>query len=80
MLNPSIDSSADTARRLRNRSMVNLSRMGHCAPTVMQTLLDGSDTEAQWLVEMTAGLPGGIGNTGGECGGITADSRCGASG
>lgn len=69
---PSNDSSTDTVRRLRNRSLINLSRMGHCAPTVMQTLLDASDTEAQWLVKMTAGLPGGIGNTGGECGGITA--------
>lgn len=51
---------------------MNLSRMGHCAPTVMQTMLDVSDTEAEWLVKMTAGLPGGIGNTGGECGGVTA--------
>ena len=25
-----------------------------------------------WLVKLTAGLPGGIGNTGGECGGVTA--------
>jgi hypothetical protein len=50
----------------------NLLRMGHCAPTVMQTLLDASETEAQWLVKLTAGLPGGIGNTGAECGGVTA--------
>jgi C_GCAxxG_C_C family probable redox protein len=46
--------------------------MGHCAPTIMQTILDASDTEAPWLVKLTAGLPGGIGNTGFECGGITA--------
>jgi C_GCAxxG_C_C family probable redox protein len=46
--------------------------MGHCAPTIMQTLLDASATDAQWLVKLTAGLPGGIGNTGGECGGVTA--------
>jgi hypothetical protein len=45
--------------------------MGHCAPTVMQTLLDASDVEAE-LVKLSAGLPGGIGNTGAECGGITA--------
>lgn len=57
---------------LRRRSMLNLLRMGHCAPTVMQTLLDASGTEAEWLVKLTAGLPGGIGNTGGECGGVTA--------
>ena len=57
---------------LRRQSMSNLLRMGHCAPTVMQTLLDASDTEAEWLVKLTAGLPGGIGNTGAECGGVTA--------
>ena len=38
----------------------------------MQTLLDASDVEAEWLVKLTAGLPGGIGNAGMECGGITA--------
>lgn len=59
-------------RELRRRSVRNLLRMGHCAPAVMQTLLDASDTEARWLVTLTAGLPGGIGNTGGECGGLTA--------
>jgi hypothetical protein len=46
--------------------------MGHCAPTVMQTILDASGTEAEWLVKLTAGLPGGIGNTGAECGGVTS--------
>ena len=38
----------------------------------MQTLLDLGNTKEEWLVRMTAGLPGGIGNTGFECGGITA--------
>jgi hypothetical protein len=38
----------------------------------MQTMLDVSATNADWLVKLTAGLPGGIGNTGGECGGVTA--------
>lgn len=57
---------------LRRKSLGNLLRMGHCAPTVMQTMLDASDAEATWLVTLTAGLPGGIGNTGGECGGLTA--------
>jgi hypothetical protein len=46
--------------------------MGHCAPTVMQTLLDASGSTERWPVLLTAGLPGGIGNTGGECGGLTA--------
>jgi Putative redox-active protein (C_GCAxxG_C_C) len=58
--------------KLRNKSLRNLLRMGHCAPTVMQTMLDTSDANSTWLVTMTAGLPGGIGNTGGECGGLTA--------
>jgi hypothetical protein len=61
-----------STRSLRRRRLANLLRMGHCAPTVMQTLLDASDTEAAWLVKLTAGLPGGIGNTGAECGGVTA--------
>jgi hypothetical protein len=57
---------------LRRRSVGNLLRMGHCAPTVMKTLLDASGSTEQWPVLLTAGLPGGIGNTGGECGGLTA--------
>jgi hypothetical protein len=69
---PSFDVNADGARALRKRSLVNLSKMGHCAPTVMQTMLDAAHTDAPWLVKLTAGLPGGIGNTGGECGGLTA--------
>ena len=69
---PSLDSSAETARRLRNRGLANVLRMGHCAPSIMQAMLDVSETDAEWLVKLTAGLPGGIGNTGGECGGVTA--------
>jgi len=46
--------------------------MGHCAPTVMQTLLDASRIDAPMLVKASGGLPGGIGNIGGECGGVTA--------
>jgi C_GCAxxG_C_C family probable redox protein len=57
---------------LRKRSVGNLLRMGHCAPSVMQTVVDTSASEAAWLVKLTAGLPGGIGNTRGECGGLTA--------
>lgn len=38
----------------------------------MQTLLEASGSEAEWLVKLTAGLPGGIGNTGNECGALTA--------
>jgi hypothetical protein len=72
LLRPSLKADSETARKLRRRGMVNLSRMGHCAPAVMQTMLDVSGTEAPWLVKLTAGLPGGIGNNRGECGGVTA--------
>ena len=71
-LNYPIDSSLATKRAYRNRSIGNLLRMGHCAPTVMQTILDSAHTKQEWLVKLTAGMPGGIGNTGFECGGITS--------
>lgn len=57
---------------LRRRAFANVLRMGHCAPSVMQTVLDASAGDAEWLVKLAAGLPGGIGNTRGECGGLTA--------
>jgi hypothetical protein len=59
-------------RGYRRRGLSNLLKMGHCAPAVMQTMLDLGNTKKEWLVKMTAGLPGGIGNTGFECGGVTA--------
>ena len=61
-----------TKRMYRRRGLYNILKMGHCAPTVMQTLLDLGSTKEEWLVRMTAGLPGGIGSTGFECGGITS--------
>jgi hypothetical protein len=54
------------------QSAANLIRMGHCAPTVMQTLLDVSGMQKDWLVKLSAGMPGGIGNTGFECGAMTS--------
>ena len=48
-----------SSEQLRKRSVSNLLRMGHCAPTVMQTMLDASDSEAKWLVLLMAGLPAG---------------------
>jgi C_GCAxxG_C_C family probable redox protein len=57
---------------LRRRSLANVLRAGHCAPTVMKTLVDATGAEASWLVQLVAGLPGGIGNTGNECGAVTA--------
>src|SRR5512133_24674 len=61
-----------TKRIYRRRGLSNLLKMGHCAPAVMKTFLDLGNTKEEWLVRMTAGLPGGIGNTGFECGGITS--------
>jgi hypothetical protein len=46
--------------------------MGHCAPAAMQTILDISAADKEWLVRLSAGMPGGIGNTGFECGGVTS--------
>ena len=66
------DTDLASKREYRNRSIGNLLKMGHCAPTVMQTVLDSAHTEQEWLVKLTAGMPGGIGNTGFECGGITS--------
>jgi C_GCAxxG_C_C family probable redox protein len=56
----------------RMRGLDNLLRMGHCAPAVMQTVLDINHTQREDLVRLMAGMPGGIGNTGFECGGITS--------
>ena len=53
-------------------ALSNLLRKGHCAPTVMQSILDISSTEKEWLVKLSAGMPGGIGNTGFECGAVTS--------
>jgi len=56
----------------RSRSLRNLFKMGHCAPAVMKTILDICGSEDEWPVKAAAGLPGGIGDTGFECGGITS--------
>ena len=53
-------------RMYRRRGFSNLLKMGHCAPAVMQTILDLDNTKEKWLVRITTGLPGGIGNTGFE--------------
>ena len=47
--------------------------MGHCAPTVLETLLQLylEERRSDDLILLAAGLPGGIGNSGAECGGIT---------
>jgi hypothetical protein len=67
-----LSASARARRDYRGRGTANLLRMGHCAPAVAQTILDLTRADGEWLVRLAAGLPGGIGNTGGECGGLTA--------
>jgi len=66
------DLSHVSKRTYRNRSLLNLLKMGHCAPAVMQTMLDFTHTGKEWPVKLAAGLQGGIGNTGFECGGVTS--------
>jgi len=58
--------------RFRTRSLRNLLRMGHCAPAVMKSMSDICGFGEDWPIQMAAGLPGGIGDTGHECGGITS--------
>lgn len=53
------------------RGVANLLKMGHCAPAVMQAGGNAPGAEP-WLVKLAAGLPGGVGNTGFECGGLTS--------
>ena len=69
---PSESRPRGTKWALRKQAVANLLRMGHCAPTVMQTLLDVSNARDEWLVRLSAGMPGGIGNTGFECGAMTS--------
>jgi len=54
--------------------MGTMLRMGHCAPTVMHTLIEKGrrDTDYTRLITLSSGLPGGIGNMGCECGGVTS--------
>lgn len=47
-----------TKMMYRRRGFNNLLKMGHCAPAVMQTILDLGNSKEEWLVRMTAGLWG----------------------
>jgi C_GCAxxG_C_C family probable redox protein len=80
-LSPALDTDRLTGRAAltsrkklawRTRSLGNLLKMGHCAPAVMRTLSDISGFDGEGPVRLAAGLPGGIGDTGFECGGLTA--------
>lgn len=58
------------AKRLR--TLNNYLRMGHCAPTVMKTLLDINGIQDSSLVTYSGALAGGIAGSGMECGVLTA--------
>lgn len=67
-----LETGAGARRAYRRRSFANLTRMGHCAPTVARTVVDVIGADGEWLVRLSGGLPGGVANTGAECGGVTA--------
>lgn len=54
--------------RASSACRANMFRMGHCAPTVMQTLLEELERPTEQMVRAVGGLPG-IGGQG-ECGGV----------
>ena len=54
------------------RAINNLARMGHCAPAIMQTLLEQNDIRNENMVLYSAGLAGGIAGSGTESGALTS--------
>jgi C_GCAxxG_C_C family probable redox protein len=66
------DASIDLKDRYDRRCLLTVLRMGHCAPSVMDTLVDNKKEYYEYIVKLTSGLPGGIGNSGAECGGVTS--------
>jgi hypothetical protein len=56
----------------KGRTLNNYYRMGHCAPTVMQTLIDIRRTDNPGLVLYAGAMSGGIAGPGMECGVLTA--------
>ena len=54
------------------RAINNLARMGHCAPAIMQTLLEQNDIRNDNMVLFAAGLAGGIAGSRTECGALTS--------
>ena len=63
-------------RAHRLRGLTLLLKRGHCAPTVMETILraetSGRAEDRAGLIKLVAGMPGGIGDTGKECGCIVS--------
>jgi len=56
----------------KGRSLKNYYRMGHCAPSVMQTLVETGRTGHSGLVLYTGAMSGGIAGPSMECGALTA--------
>jgi len=59
-------------KSVKVQGLFNALKMGHCAPTVMRTLQELQGLENESVLRATAGLPGGIGWLGAECGCITS--------
>ncbi len=62
----------DVSQKHEYLAIKNVLSMGHCAPTVARTLLQSEGIEDPRLIKLMAAMPGGIGNSGAECGGVTA--------
>jgi len=56
----------------QTQSLLNVMKMGHCAPSVMRTLQAFLELEDEGMLRATAGLPGGIGWLRAECGCVTS--------
>jgi C_GCAxxG_C_C family probable redox protein len=54
------------------RSFNNMLKMGHCAPSVMQTLLEMHAIQDTNMVLYAGAMAGGIAGSGSECGALTA--------
>jgi C_GCAxxG_C_C family probable redox protein len=54
------------------RSLNNILQMGHCAPSVMQTLLELNDIDNNDLVLFSGAMAGGIAGSDMECGCLTS--------
>jgi hypothetical protein len=59
-------------RTPKGRSLNNVLRMGHCAPSVMQTLCDLNHVDTPDLVINAGAMAGGIAGSDMECGALTA--------
>ena len=56
----------------KTRLFLNYHRMGHCAPSIMQTLLEYNNIHNPELVKITGAMAGGIAGPEMECGALTA--------